>query len=120
VRRPCLDPSCGELIEAGSRCDEHRIRRTRTQPSAASRGYGSKWRSLSRRAVAAQGFCSACHTTGSPENPLTLDHTPASWAKVAAGKTLTLKDCADGLLTVLCLRDNIAAGAARGNNVTRQ
>jgi hypothetical protein len=65
-----------------------------------------------------QPWCPACRTPGSPDNPLTVDHTPAAWAAVEAGRRLTLKDFENGLLSVLCLRCNVAAGRARGSNVT--
>lgn len=70
---------------------------------------------LSARARQLQPWCSTC---GSPDN-LTVDHTPAAWAKVQAGKRLTLRDFENGLLSVQCLRHNVALGHARGGSVTR-
>jgi 5-methylcytosine-specific restriction protein A len=116
VLKPCL--SCGEPSPA-SYCDEHKPKAT-PKASAHSRGYTHRWIALSRQARRLQPFCTDCLTPGSAANPLTLDHTPAAWAKVTAGKTLTLKDCANKLLVVRCLRCNVAAGAARGDNVQRQ
>jgi hypothetical protein len=52
-------------------------------------------------------------------NPLAVDHTPAAWAKVQAGKRLALKDFGSGLLSVECLRCNVAKGVARGENRSR-
>jgi Resolvase, N terminal domain len=49
---------------------------------------------------------------------LTVDHTPAAWAAVQAGKRLTLRDFENGLLSVLCHRCNVEAGHARGSNVS--
>lgn len=116
--RPCL--GCGHDIESGSRCDDCRLpRRRRAQASATRRGYNHRWAALSRRARAAQPWCSTCLTPGTPKNPLTVDHSPEAWLKFVAGKTLTLKDFGSGLLSVECLKCNVAKGNARGDNVER-
>jgi len=110
--RPCL--VCGEPSPE-SRCKAHKLR-THTKPrSRHERGYTSAWDRLSKQARRIQPWCSDCGAT----ERLSVDHTPASWQKVAEGKALTLQDFADGLLSVRCLPCNIAAGHARGNNVTR-
>lgn len=108
---------CGTPCE-GSRCPDHK-RRKAPQPSATARGYGHAYQKLRARAVTIQPWCSDCLASGTPGNPITLDHTPASWHKVGTGKTLTLRDVRDGLLRVRCLRCNIAAGNARGQHVSR-
>lgn len=115
MNRPCL--RCQELVASGSYCAECKPKR-KPRPSRA-RGYDRKHEELSRQARRLQPWCSDCLTHGGPKNPLTLDHTPQAWAKVNAGKRLTIKDVAAGLAVVRCLRCNIAAGAARGANVTR-
>jgi hypothetical protein len=108
--RPCL--SCGSLC-SGSRCEECQP----VQLSSTRRGYGSSWAKLSKRCRSLAPFC-AEPGCGSTEN-LTLDHTPAAWAKVAAGKTLTMQDAYNGLLVVRCQACNNRAGPARGRWVTR-
>ena len=62
--RPCLH--CGGLIPFGRRCS------CRTNEA---RGYGSEWRKI-RQAILARdgGQCIDCGHTGSPANPLTVDH----------------------------------------------
>lgn len=106
---------CGEdALPGGSRCADCRPTRA-PQASATARGYPAWWQRLSARARQLQPWCSTC---GSPDN-LTVDHTPAAWAKVQAGKRLTLRDFENGLLSVQCLRHNVALGHARGGSVTR-
>lgn len=111
LRRPCL--TCGSLGDE-SYCREHN---PKLPPDR--RGYDFRWAKLSRRARELQPFCSDCLTPGTPGNGLTLDHTPAAWDKVKAGKRLTLKDAERGLLVVRCQKCNNEAGPARGWNVRR-
>jgi 5-methylcytosine-specific restriction protein A len=115
VRRPCL--GCSELIISGSRCRDCKPKRTSL--SATQRGYGAWWQKLSREARRLQPFCTDCHRPHTAANPLTLDHTPAAWQKLATGDRLNLRDVANGLCVVRCMPCNNAQGAARGANVTR-
>jgi 5-methylcytosine-specific restriction protein A len=87
------------------------------QPSSHQRGYDTRYRRLRNKAVRLQPWCTTCGHTGDKTNPLTLDHTPAAWVKAPS---LTVKDIADGMLTVECLRCNIAKGPARGPNTRPQ
>lgn len=101
--RPCL--TCGTPSD-DSRCPEHRAERERTvKGTARERGYSSSWDRLSRRARKLQPFCEVC---GAPDD-LQADHTPEAWARVAAGKSIRLRD-----VRVLCGFHNREAGAARG------
>jgi 5-methylcytosine-specific restriction enzyme A len=102
--RPCV--ICGEPAN-GPRCPQHT---SDTKPTARERGYSTSWDKLSKRARRLQPFCSDC---GSTED-LQTDHTPEAWARKAAGKTIRLQD-----VRVLCGPCNRAAGAARGNALTR-
>ena len=113
--KPCYVDDCGELSEQ-ARCPAHRPSQTKGRKA---RGYPWWWQKLSRTSVALQGFCSTCQTPGEPGNPLTLDHSAEAWRQVEAGKRLTMKDVANGLLSVQCMRCNIRLGNARGHNVTR-
>lgn len=81
-----------------------RVGRTTTQ-----RGYGAAWQRLSKRARAAQPFCTDC---GTPED-LTADHSEETWKRVEAGKVLRLQD-----VDVVCRRCNSERGAARGEKAT--
>ena len=113
---PCLE--CGEPTRHGSRCetcDTARARITERIKSAdkattTQRGYGTTWQRLSRRARARQPWCSECGAT----DDLQTDHTPEAWKRYNAGKPIRLQD-----VRVLCGPCNRAAGAARGQNVTR-
>jgi hypothetical protein len=69
---------------------------------------------LSRVARKQQPWCSTCFAPDTVENPLGLDHSPEAWAKIASGKRLTLRDFETGLLSVECMRHNVAKGDARG------
>lgn len=102
--RPCID--CGEPAD-GPRCPDHTVD---PKPAATARGYDAAWKQLSRRARRLQPFCTSCGAT----EDLQADHTPEAWARKAAGKPIRLQD-----IRVLCGPCNRAAGAARGNTVTR-
>lgn len=112
VVRPCI--RCGEPTDRGSRCPAHQRPRPH-QPPPEQRGYDQAWRKLSRQARQLQPYCSTC---GSNQR-LSVDHSPAAWAKVERGGKLTLADFAAGLLSVECLPCNIAKGHARGSDVHR-
>lgn len=75
------------------------------------RGYDTQWDRLSKQARQRQDWCSRCGR----RKHLTVHHTPAAWAKRAAGHALTLRDFtgAHPLLIVLCQRCNNELGAAR-------
>jgi deazaflavin-dependent oxidoreductase (nitroreductase family) len=92
--RLCL--GCGEDIASGSRCRRCRLPCT-PQPSASSRGYDHRWTVLRRLARKLQPWCSTCFAPDTAENPLTVDHTPEAWAKIASGKRLALSDFETGL-----------------------
>lgn len=113
MRRPCL--VCGELgpasyCERHARADRAAYRRatpdTRRRPG---RGYDHEWTKLSRRARAAQPFCSDC---GSTEN-LQADHTVQAWRRKRAGLAIRLSD-----VDVVCGDCNVKRGDAR--NVDRR
>lgn len=56
--KPCSHFGCGELVAGGGRCPRHRAPDTR--PSAAARGYGSRWRAFRARYIAAHPSCAHC------------------------------------------------------------
>lgn len=66
------------------------------------------------------GSRSTCGTPGTRTNPPTLDHTPAAWALVESGKRLSSVHFDSGLLSVECLRCNVAKGKARETLIKRQ
>lgn len=103
--KPCL--RCGEPSPR-SHCDEHRPKPPPKSPRDF--GYDAAWDRLSRRARRLQPWCSGC---GSTED-LQCDHKPSAWQRKAAGKAIRLTD-----VDVLCGPCNRAAGAARGNALTR-
>lgn len=108
--KPCA--TCGEPSEQ-SRCDEHRREQRRHEPQTISgrqRGYDAAWDRLSKRARAAQGFCSDCGTT----EQLTADHSPEAWERKERGLPIRLQD-----ITVCCRACNNKRGPARGPNARR-
>jgi 5-methylcytosine-specific restriction protein A len=114
LTKPCI--ACGEdAVPGQSRCTDCRLPRT-PRASSTARGYPAWWTRLSEQARKLQPWCSTC---GRAERPLTVDHTPQAWAKVQAGKRLTLKDFAAGLLSVECLQCNVDKGHARGSGISR-
>jgi hypothetical protein len=116
LTRPCL--GCGGPIPSGTYCAA--CRPTRKRLSATARGYPAWWAKLSAEARSWQPFCTDCLTTGTSENPLTLDHSPEAWRLTEQGKRLTLRHVAAGLLTVVCAGCNRKRGAARGQHVSRR
>lgn len=103
--RPCID--CGQPTDQ-TRCPDcaptHNTQRT---TSFRDRGYSAAWDKLSKRARKLQPFCTDC---GATEN-LQLDHTPETWARIAAGKVVRLEHTGG----VVCGRCNTRRGAARGS-----
>ncbi|MFN0073047.1 MAG: HNH endonuclease [Chloroflexota bacterium] len=70
--RPCL--GCGALTSNGSRCADCqaqlRAMQERRRGTRQARGYDDDWLRVSRAAIAAQPWCSACLAT----DDLTADH----------------------------------------------
>lgn len=95
MNRPCL--VCGVPTQ-GARCDEHRLPRAPKAPREA-RGYGERWRKLSKLARMLSPVCAHCGAL----DDLTADHLHAD--KVA----LTLDD-----VQVLCRRCNAMKGKPGG------
>jgi hypothetical protein len=66
--RPCL--TCGALTRTGSYCSKHR-----PPESPGKQRSGGKQASFRERTFARYGNrCMACHTTGSPDNPIEAAH----------------------------------------------
>jgi 5-methylcytosine-specific restriction endonuclease McrA len=106
ISRPCI--GCGDVIPSGSLCADGRPRDRKV--SARTRGYGTAWDRLSKRARRLQPWCESCGAV----DDLQADHTPEAWERKAAGKPIRLHD-----IRVLCGPCNRAAGAARGIAATR-
>lgn len=106
MMKPCL--ICGTPSD-DTRCAEHPARPVR-KLNARQSGYDTAWDKLSRRARAAQPWCTDCGAT----SDLQCDHTPQAWARKAAGKPIRLQD-----VDVVCGPCNRDRGKARGEGVTR-
>lgn len=93
----CGDPFRRRPGDTRSRCYECKPTAGTNYPVAAperkhgttsQRGYDTAWRRLSERARALQPWCSDCGR----RDDLTTDHTPAAWARRAAGRAIRLAD----------------------------
>lgn len=106
--KPCI--VCGEPSDE-TRCSDHRIdhalAKDERRGSARARGYGSAWDRLSRKARKLQPFCLDAHLSPC-SGPLTTDHKPEAWQRVAEGKPLRLSD-----VEVVCDGHNAARGSSR-------
>ncbi|MDH4319936.1 MAG: HNH endonuclease [Desulfobulbaceae bacterium] len=67
-KRPCRWPGCPEVIEGGGWCDEHKKRHRQADDqrrgSAASRGYGARWRKYSVHFLRLNPTCNECERQG--------------------------------------------------------
>lgn len=70
--------------------------------STTERGYGTAWQKLRRQVLVPGSVCVVCGTSGSPSNPLTVDHIVA---KANGGKDELAN------LQVLCRAHNSSKGA---------
>ena len=60
--KPCKHPGCPRLTE-GAYCDEHKPLHPE-RPSAAKRGYGSKWQRVSKAYLRKHPLCVKCLADG--------------------------------------------------------
>jgi 5-methylcytosine-specific restriction enzyme A len=78
-KHPCRYPGCAALINAGdSRCARHQVKVQREldqlRGSSASRGYGSKWRTVSKEFLRLNPLCVDCRMRGIPKVATVVDH----------------------------------------------
>lgn len=72
---PCQHPGCAELVEAGKRyCEKHLPLHPEYTRSASSRGYGSKWRRVSKSYLEAHPLCEECRKRGIYTKATVVDH----------------------------------------------
>ncbi len=70
-KRPCRKPGCPALIEGGGWCGKHK---PKDRPSAAKRGYGSKWRTYRESYLRRYRWCVACKADGHRTPATVVDH----------------------------------------------
>ena len=70
--KPCKHPGCPRLTE-GAYCDEHKPLHP-DRPSAAKRGYGSKWQRLSKAYLRRHPLCVRCKAQGRFTTATVVDH----------------------------------------------
>ncbi len=71
-KRPCSHPSCPNLTE-GKYCEEHKLIYP-DRPSAAKRGYGSKWQRVSKVYLRKHPLCVKCLAQGKFVTATVVDH----------------------------------------------
>ncbi|AIQ63306.1 HNH endonuclease [Paenibacillus stellifer] len=72
-KRPCGQPGCPELTDKGY-CDKHRKERDRRRGTAASRGYGHKWKVARDQYLKEHPLCVECLKVGKVEAARAVDH----------------------------------------------
>jgi 5-methylcytosine-specific restriction protein A len=70
--KPCKHPGCPRLTE-GAYCDEHKPLHP-DRPSAAKRGYGSKWQRVSKAYLRKHPLCVKCLAQGKFVTATVVDH----------------------------------------------
>ena len=70
--KPCTHPGCPRLTE-GAYCDEHKPLHP-DRPSAAKRGYGSKWQRVSKAYLRKHPLCVKCLEQGKYVTATVVDH----------------------------------------------
>jgi 5-methylcytosine-specific restriction enzyme A len=68
---PCTMPGCGALVHGG-RCDKHKPKDTR--PTAARRGYGSRWQKARAAFLGINPLCTHCAEQGRTVEASVVDH----------------------------------------------
>ena len=71
-KKPCKHPGCPKLTE-GAYCDEHKPLHP-DRPSAAKRGYGSRWQRLSKAYLRRHPLCVRCKAQGRFTAATVVDH----------------------------------------------
>ena len=72
--KPCAHPGCPALVKGRTRCPKHDRQRERRRGSAASRGYGHKWRKIRLRVLADEPLCRFCKAEGEVVPATEVDH----------------------------------------------
>lgn len=77
-RPPSPCPRCGVPVEGGGLCDLHRQQRAalvdQQRGTAASRGYGAKWRAYRAAFLRSHPLCAACAELGVVTPATDVDH----------------------------------------------
>lgn len=73
--RPCTQPGCPKMAVKKGRCEDHQRKAWGERGSAASRGYGHKWRKLRETIMMRdQWLCQVCKATGRVTTATAVDH----------------------------------------------
>lgn len=73
-KRPCTHPGCGKLTIDG-RCQKHSFKEVEKQrPNASKRGYGHKWRIVSKQYLQSNPYCVDCLSKDIVKASKVVDH----------------------------------------------
>ncbi len=73
-KHECPAPGCHVLVSGKGRCAKHRTDVNRARGSAASRGYGSRWRKVRAIALSREPLCRDCAKRGLTVASECVDH----------------------------------------------
>lgn len=72
---PCRHPCCPNLVPAGQKyCEEHKALHPEESRSAATKGYGARWRLESKKFLALHPLCEECLKEGKATPVTVVDH----------------------------------------------
>lgn len=71
----CRHPCCPNLVPAGQKyCEEHKALQPEESRSAATKGYGARWRLESKKFLALHPLCEECLKEGKATPATVVDH----------------------------------------------
>lgn len=72
-RKPCKHPGC-PLLTTSKYCDVHARRNASTVPTAADKGYDTRWRKAKKKFLEANPLCVRCIQAGQLTKAVVVDH----------------------------------------------
>lgn len=73
-KHECPQPGCHVLVSGKGRCDKHRTDANQARGTAASRGYGSRWRKARRAFLSENPLCKTCEARDVVTEATVVDH----------------------------------------------
>ena len=72
---PCQHPGCPELVPYGQKyCDKHKGQHRNDRPTAAAKGYSTRWQRARKMYLAAHPLCVRCLEEGRYVQATVVDH----------------------------------------------
>jgi 5-methylcytosine-specific restriction protein A len=123
IKYPCTYPGCPELTDTGGPCERHRQEREqrsraqdRQRGSAASRGYGRRWRRIRAAKLARDPLCEDCLDRKIVKAATDVDHIDGNVENMADENLRSLCHECHSAKTV---RENGAFGRPKGRGVEK-